>query len=125
MMNYTEIIEKTYELIDTIKQSEDYKEFLHYAKEAEKDHDLKLLLAEYHRVHDEFEQALKYKDYYPDFEKIRARLQELKLKVVNYPLFKQYKQAEKRLVTYLDEIEYRLKQLVNIKEKHGKIYYDR
>lgn len=124
-MNYTEIIEKTYELVDAIKQSGEYKDYIFYAKKVEKDNELKLLLAEYHKARDEFEQALKYKDYYPNFDIVKKRLQELKLKLVNHGLFKQYKQAEKRLEQHLNEIEYRLKQLVNIKEKHGKIYYDR
>ena len=79
------------------------------------------LLNNFHKCKSEFEEAYKYKDYYPNFVQVKNRYQEAKVRLMEHELFKNYKSAEQKLEDYLMEIEMRLKAVVNIREKHGKI----
>lgn len=119
-MNISMIIEKTYELIDTIKISDSYKAYSLYEKKVLSDNNLRQLLLEFQNKKEKFEDAYKYKDYYPDYNKIKDDYQQIKISLMNNQIFKTYKSSEKELDLYINEIEYQLKQIVNLEEKHGK-----
>lgn len=120
-MNYTEIFEKTYALVDAIKTSNPYIFYIEYENIVLNDNELKKLLSEFKKNKKIFEQAYQYKSYYPHFEHIQNQYQQSKINLMNHTLFKSYKIYEKEFDLLIDEIEFKLKKVVNIKEKHGKI----
>ncbi len=119
-MNFTKIIVKTYELVDVIKKSDTYKNYLSYEFEVLNNKDLKQLLSEFKIKKEKFEEAYKHKDYYPEIDKIKDEYQSIKINLMNNSIFKSYKASEKELDFYINEIENKLKQVVNLKEKHDK-----
>ncbi|QVK18941.1 YlbF family regulator [Mycoplasmatota bacterium] len=120
-MNYTEIIEKTYALVDTIKTSNPYLLYIEYEKKVLDDNELKKLLSVFQENKVAFEEVYKYKSYYPNFDEIKKQYQQSKIDLMNHELFKTYKRYEKEIDLYINEIEFKLKRIVNIKEKHEKI----
>lgn len=120
-LNYTEIIEKTYDLVDTIKTSNPYLLYIEYEKKVLNDNELKKRLSMFQKNKQTFEEAYQYKSYYPNFEDVKSRYQQSKIDLMNHELFKSYKMYEKEIDLYINEIELKLKEIVNIKEKHGKI----
>ncbi len=120
-LNYTDIYEATYKLTDTIKNSPLYHTYKEYELKVMESDEIKKLLKTFHNYKEQFEEAYKYKDYHPDFAEIKKNYQRAKMNLMDNELFKTYKKYEKQLDSYLEEIEFRLKEIVNIKEKHGKI----
>lgn len=121
-MDYKGIIEKTYELVDTIKNSEEYKSYLEYEKLVLNDKTTQELIKTFNYWKEKYIEASNYTTYYPGFSDIKKHFQEAKLALMNIDLFKTYKIYEKQITTYINEIEFRIKEVLNIKEKHGKIF---
>ncbi len=120
-MKFASIIDKTYELTDTIKQSETYLSYLDYEKKVLEDDSLKQLLIVFHKNKAKFEESYEYKDYYPGIDEIKMNYQQSKMELMNHQLFKSFQIYEKKVNLYITEIEHKLKEVVNIKDKHGKI----
>ncbi len=120
-MNYSEVIDKTYELIDTIKSSEIYINYLNYEDLVLHDDEVKKLLDTFNEIKTSFNDAYQYKAFYPDFNELKTKYQQAKIALMSNKLFKSFKLYEKQIENYLTEIEFRIKAVVNIKNKHGSI----
>lgn len=120
-MNYTEIVEKTYELVDEIKKSEIFYQYTYYKDLIKKDKEFNDLLDRFNKAKAKFSEVYKYRNYYKGFAEIKNEYQEAKINLMNNKLFKKYKLLEKQIETYLNKIENELKGIVNIKEKYKNI----
>lgn len=119
-MENTRIIELTYELISIIKESNSYKLYKEYEEKIFLNPNTKQLLREFQNKKERFEEAFQYGEYYPDYEKIKKDFQQAKINLMNNELFQNYKKNERIIERGLMETENRIKDLLNIKEKHGK-----
>lgn len=119
-MENTRIIELTYELISIIKESNSYKLYKEYEEKIFLNPNTKQLLREFQNKKERFEEAFQYGEYYPDYEKIKKDFQQSKINLMNNELFQNYKKNERIIERELMETENRIKDLLNIKEKHGK-----
>lgn len=119
-MKYTEIIEKTYEIIDEIKKNEIYQNYHKYKNLIDTDEELGELLKKFNSAKEKFSENYRFRAYDKSFDKVKNVYQEAKINLMNNKLFKNYKLYEKKVETYLNEIELRLKEVVNIKEKSCK-----
>ena len=120
-MNYTEIIDKTYELVEDIKRSEIFLMYIKYKKLVESDKELNKILIKFKSAKEKFAEVYEYRNYYKGFEDIKKDYQKSKIELMNNKLYKNYKLYEKKVESYLNEIEFQLKKVVRIKEKHSKI----
>jgi cell fate (sporulation/competence/biofilm development) regulator YlbF (YheA/YmcA/DUF963 family) len=119
-MQHMKLLEKTYELIDAIKNDETYKTYLQLQKALQEDSSFKDCLKQFQQHKEQFEEASKYGTYYPDYEKIKNNYQTIKVNLMNHPLFKHYKQVEKKLEVMVYTIEKGLMDVVGIQDKHKK-----
>lgn len=119
-MDTTTIYQKVLELVQVIKNSDDYKKCLKLEEELLINQESSDLLNNFHKHKEKYEEAMKYGEYYPGLDKIKQDFQKAKVALMNNDLFKEYKMAEKKLDSIIFEIESKLRQVVNIKEKHNK-----
>ncbi len=120
-LQYVKLIEKTYEVVEAIKTSELYHSYKEYEHKVLNDNCLQEILDDFQDKKHQFEEAYQYKAYYPKYNKIKREYQQSKIKLMHHDLFREFKIYEKELDAYIYEIELRLKNVLNIKEKHGKI----
>lgn len=102
-MYNTEITSKVYELKQLLINSKEYKE----VKEKEKlmEDNTMELLTKYNYLFNEYNEALRFKDYGSDVNKAQKELNEAKLELDNNKYVKEYKQAYKRMNKLLKEIQ--------------------
>ena len=108
------IINATYEFVDEIKNSDEYKAF----KEIEKSiFDLhKPLVDKFKIAKDKFEEAQKYGDSYPGYKELAFNLSQIKMELYSTKEMKKYLELKKIIQNKLDELSFELN---NIVKKNG------
>ncbi|ERJ13489.1 YlbF family regulator [Haloplasma contractile] len=96
-MNNQLIYEAAYELSERIKNSTTYKDFIRCERELSTNDEIKKILADFNRKKEQLEEAKKYGNYYPGYDKVVKAFQESKINLMKNPVFKEYKQKEKQL----------------------------
>ena len=99
----TDIISKVYELKELIMNSKEYK----MVKETERlmEEKCSLLLIKYNNIFNEYNQALRFKDYGSDVSKVQKELNNVKLELDQNEYVKEYKKAYKNMNKLLNEIQ--------------------
>lgn len=113
-----EIIEKTYELVDEIKGSEDYKKLQKLHKIIDTNSEIKELINIFKKYNDKYEEVSKYGKYHPDLKKVQKQFSEAKTNLYSNKLVKEYKELENRIQKILDNISKELAIGVSKKIKH-------
>jgi len=88
-LKYTEIIEKTYELVETIKTSKPYLSYIEYESKVLNDNEFKEIFIEFQKNKELFEEAYPYKSYYPNFDEVKSNYQQSKIKLMKNELYQQ------------------------------------
>ena len=104
-MNNSEILSLTYDLKDKIIESDLYKELKEKEKKMLEDNECMKLLSAFEQLKEEYEQAKRFEKYGSDVASVQKRLSEIKFKVDENELVKDYNFAYKKLKNKLKEIE--------------------
>lgn len=99
----SEILSRVYELREALLNSSDYK--LVKEKERLMEENCSTLLIKYNNAFNEYNEALRFKDYGSDVESKQKRLNEIKLELDNNEYVKDYKNAYKEMNKILKGIE--------------------
>ena len=99
----SEILSKVYELREKLKDSNEYR----LVKEKEKimEEECSMLLIKYNNAFNEYNEALRFKDYGSDIESKQRILNEIKIELDNNKYIKDYKAAYKDITKLLKGIE--------------------
>lgn len=102
-MSRTDILTKVYELKDKLLNSEEYKN----VKEKERlmEENCNSLLIKYNYLFNEYNQALRFKDYGSDVTKAQRELNECKKELDNNEYVKEYRSAYKKMTKLLNDVE--------------------
>lgn len=114
----TDLMNKTYDLVDEIKSSEIYKRLIELHKIINKDEDIIKLIEHFKKQKVKLEEASKYGKYHPDLKQIQLNLKEAKENLYNNDIIKEYKQCEKEIQKILNNISKELAKAVSSKIKH-------
>lgn len=101
-MENSNVINKVYDLIDSIKKSEEFT----LLKEMKSEINISLsdLIERFNIAKDKYTEATKYGDHHPDLEKYKKELSKLKEELFTNELVEKYKRLEKLLQEKLDTI---------------------
>mgnify|MGYP001065730002 CR=1 FL=1 len=114
----SKILEKTYELIDEIKQTNQYNRLLELDQKIKTDPDLVTLIESFNKIKLKYEEVTQYGKYHPDLKRVQLELVEKKEEVFTNDVIKEYKQLEKDLQNRLDTISKEIANSVSSKIKH-------
>lgn len=112
------ILEKTYDLVDEIKQTKEYNRLLELDKLLKTDPALIGLIDSFNKIKGKYEEVSKYGKYHPDLKRVQLELAGQKEEVYTNPIIKEYKQLEKDLQNRLDQISKEIANSVSSKIKH-------
>ena len=98
----TEILAKTYDVLDEIKSSALFLDLVELNQLIEFKYEE--LLKEYHKKFKLFKEAFNIGPYYPDYQKILKDYQKVKMKLYLKEEVKDYFKLEERLNKYLEEL---------------------
>lgn len=116
-MEYQEILNLTYELKDDLKNSNLYKDMINKEKEMIDDHETFILLNKYQIAQNEYNQALRFKDYDDTYKIKQIKLFEIK-KTVDVNIYvKEYNLSYNKFIKQLKEIENEVFKDIIIKKK--------
>lgn len=114
----TIILEKTYDLVDEIKGTTEYKRLLELDAVLKTDPNLIALIESFQKVKEKYEETSKYGKYHPDLKGVQLELATIKEEVYTNAIIKEYKQLEKDLQNRLDKISKEIANCVSSKIKH-------
>ena len=112
-MDYTELMEQTYNLISEIKQDKDYLRYKELKKIIENKY--KVETANFRIANDNFSEAKKYGKYHPDLLKYQHELMDCKKELYSKEEVKEYFTLERRLNKELKEFTNKLTSTVTNK----------
>lgn len=99
---YTEIILKTYDLVDEIKSSSVFTSLINLNKEIESKY--QELLTEYHKKFKVFEEAYQIGPYYPNYQNVLKEYQAVKTELYLKEEVKRYFKLEEQLNECLEDL---------------------
>ena len=86
----SKILEKTYELIDEIKQTNQYNRLLELDQKIKTDPDLVTLIESFNKIKLKYEEVTQYGKYHPDLKRVQLELVEKKEEVFTNDVIKEY-----------------------------------
>jgi len=113
-----EILDKTYSLVDEIKDSKEYKRMIELKTIIDNDNDLKELILAFNKIKAKYEEVQKYGKFHPDLKKTQMELSNKKESLYSHAIIKEYKELEKSLQKTLDNISKEIAKTVSDKIKH-------
>ncbi len=114
----SKVLEKTYELVDEIKQTNQYIRLLELDQKIKSDPDLVILIQSFNKIKLKYEEVSQYGKYHPDLKRVKLELSKKKEEVFTNDVIKEYKQLEKDLQNRLDTISKEIANSVSSKIKH-------
>lgn len=114
----SKVLEKTYELVDEIKQTNQYIRLLELDQKIKSDPDLVILIQSFNKIKLKYEEVSQYGKYHPDLKRVKLELSKKKEEVFTNDIIKEYKQLEKDLQNRLDTISKEIANSVSSKIKH-------
>ncbi len=114
----TDLINKTYDLVDEIKDTKTYKRLLELSGIIKKSDAISELIYEFNKDKTKLQEAQKYGKYHPDLKKIQLNLKDSKEKLYNNDIIKEYKSCEKEIQKILNGISKELANTISSKIKY-------
>jgi len=108
-----EQINKVYELIDDIKQSDVYKQLVDLNRIIKESTEIQEKQQAFLKLRNKYEAVKKYGKYHPDLERVQNEFSKAKETLYNIDEVKRYKKNEKELQKVLDQISIQLGQSVS------------
>lgn len=100
----SEILEKTYNLVDEIKSLKSYKRLKELHEFIKKDSSLNELIKSFDSIKNKYGEVTKYGKHHPDLKKVQIELSKKKEEVFGNPIIREYKSLEKGIQKKLDTI---------------------
>jgi cell fate (sporulation/competence/biofilm development) regulator YlbF (YheA/YmcA/DUF963 family) len=97
-------IELTYALVDELKNSRPYKEYLATLREVEANSDVQTLSEAFKESEEQYNEAKQYGKHHPDLKARQRDFQKNKKALFEHPLVKAHKTREKVLQEILDQV---------------------
>lgn len=113
-----EIIECTYELVDELKSSTEYKRLLELKTVMEEDPLIIQLVEEFRKWNTTYEDVRKYGKYHPDLKRTQIAFSNAKKALYEHPVVAEYKRLEQNLQQLLDHISSAIATSISTKIKH-------
>lgn len=114
----TEIMMKTYEVVDEIKSTKAYQELLVLSQKINNNSNLLHLIDEHKKWQKKYEDVKKYGKYHPDLKKVSYEFSLAKETLYTDPLFVEYKKREKEVEKMLNSLSATLAQAVSEKIRY-------
>lgn len=119
-MNRINVQIKALELVDLIKDSQDYRKLQQLGTIIDDNENIKNLIKDFKLAEDKFQEVKRFGKYHPDYHQVTKNFSEVKEKLYENELVKQYKQCERNIEKILSSIGNRVSESVssNIKAKN-------
>lgn len=114
----SELLQKTYDLVDEIKSTDSYKRMVELAFIIRENKDIITLIDAFKKQKEKYEEASKYGKYHPDLKEIQINLKQTKENLYNNDIIKEYKDCEKQIQSILNNVSKEIAQAVSSKIKH-------
>jgi cell fate (sporulation/competence/biofilm development) regulator YlbF (YheA/YmcA/DUF963 family) len=112
------VLNVTYDLVDEIKGSGEYKRLLELKDIIDGDQEITLLVSAFNKAKVKYGEVMKYGKYHPDLKKVQLLLKDTKESLYENGIIKEYKELEKQLQKKLDHISSSLAKSVSSRIKH-------
>lgn len=113
-----ETLDLTYQVIDEIKQSEDYIRLQELHQIIETDSHIIKLIESFNKYKEKYQEVKKYGKYHPDLKQVQAQFAKSKTELYENEIIKEYKELEKRIQQTLDQISTDIANAISNKIKH-------
>jgi len=113
-----ETITLTYELVDEIKDSKEYKKLLELKVVIAKTEEIQNLISNFNKLNNQYNEVAKYGKYHPDLKKVQKEFSIAKDLLYNNEVVKEYRRLEKFIQKKLDEISRSLAESISKKIKY-------
>ncbi len=117
-MEYNDIIDKAYALVDSIKQSDEF--LLLKEMKAEINFSLSDLILKFDKAKEKYAEALQYGKHHPNLEEYKKELSEIKAELFTNELVTKYKKIESMFQSKLDVIINEVKKAMSNKFEQTK-----
>lgn len=111
-------LNRTYDLVDEIKDTEEYKRLLELKTLIETDPALQELVLQYQKTSEKYEDVKKYGTHHPDLKRVQATFSKQKQILYTHPVVREYKSLEKQIQSTLDLISKTVATSISTKIKH-------
>ncbi|WP_040929254.1 YlbF family regulator [Nosocomiicoccus massiliensis] len=101
-----EILDHLDHINDMVKSSEEFKTYIYYKHKLEQDNDTQMLIKQFNRLKEDFEEVERFGRYHPDYKEKRKEIRLFKKKVDMDENVIEFRRAEYVLQSLLDEILY-------------------
>ena len=112
------VLKAVYELVDEIKEKNEYKKLLKLKKIIDTDKQIIKLVEVFNKTKVKYNEVSKYGEHHPDLKEVRKELSISKEKLFTNEIIKEYKQLEKEIQNLLDDISRKIAKSVSPKIKH-------
>ncbi len=117
-MDYQTIIDKTYGVINSLKEKNEYKELVSLKKRI--DTDLKEVIEKFKKAEEKYLDAAKYGKFHPDLKKIQNEFSKAKAELFSNELVIKYKELEKVMQENINKVTTEIVQSVSNKINNTK-----
>lgn len=108
----------TYDLVDEIKQKNEYQRLIELQQVIQSDPILQDLITQFQKASTTYDDVKKYGSHHPDLKRVQALFAEKKQTLYSHPVVREYKTLEKQLQRTLDHISATLASSISPKIKH-------
>ena len=112
------VLKAVYELVDEIKEKNEYKKLLKLKKIIDTDKQIIKLVEVFNKTKIKYNEVSKYGEHHPDLKEARKELSISKEKLFTNKIIREYKQLEKEIQNLLDDISRKIAKSVSPKIKH-------
>ncbi len=126
VVTQTDIITQALTLAEMIIQSQQFKQYQASKCALQRDIHAQEMIWEFNKCKDEYEEAQRFGDYYPDYQRLEKEVRELKRRLDLYQPIALYKKSEKDLEQLLNEVSLIIAHAVSksIKVPTGNPFFD-
>lgn len=113
-----ELLNKTYDLVDEIKNLPIYIRMIELNKQMKESKSISTLVDVFNRVKTKYDEVSKYGKHHPDLKKVQIELKDAKENLYNNDIIKEYKNCERQIQKVLNNISKEIANTISHKIKH-------
>lgn len=113
-----EILNKTYEVVEEIKNHPSYQFLIDSKKKMIEDKELQELIATFKKWNQKYEEVRKYGEYHPDLHRVQLQFSKAKEELFIHPMVLEYKKHEKVIEHILNQLSKDISKAVSAKIKY-------
>ncbi|MEC9485018.1 MAG: YlbF family regulator [Candidatus Izemoplasma sp.] len=113
-----EVMIKAYDLVDEIKSSDAYQEYIKLENDIANNKDIQETVAQFQKAKSAYEEAKQYGKHHPDLKSRQRTLADVKKNLYSYSSVARYKQLEIKLQKQLDRISKTIANAISLHIPH-------